>query len=57
MIMNHGYEAPSNVQVRPPLTVKPDVFQKDDVPDCYGISVDRLPNTPLYLRYTAIVTM
>ncbi len=55
--MNHGYEAPSTVQVRPPLTVKPDVFQKDDVPDCYGISVDRLPNTSLYFRYRAIVTV
>ena len=33
------------------LIVGADVLQKDDVSDCYGIPVDRLPNPPLHLWY------
>ena len=37
--------------VRQMLTVGIDVFQQVDVSDCYGLSLDRLSNSSLYLWY------
>ena len=50
--MNHGYDADSVIRVEQLLTIGTDVFPKDDVPDCYGIPLDRLPDPPLHLWYT-----
>lgn len=50
--MNHGYGAHSVIRAGQLLTIGTDVFPKDDVPDCYGIPLDRLPDPRLHLWYT-----
>ena len=55
--MNHGYETRSIIWMEQLLTLEPvaiDVFQKDDVSGCYGLPMDRLPNSSLYLWYLDI---
>ena len=53
--MNHGYHARSVIRVEQLLTIATDDFQKDDVSDCHGIPLDRLPNPRLYLWYNNLL--
>ena len=57
MITNHGYDARSVIRLGQLLKFGTDVFQKDDVSDCYGIPLDGLPDPRLHLWYKPSLIM
>ena len=55
--MNHGYDARPVIRQSQPLTIGLDVFQENNVPDRYGVPLDRLPNPRLHFRYGPYLTV